>query len=1557
MQTSSQHKLIIEQYSKQGELQQTYSPLQNMLREEEIVEFSTSEISYNLKNFVDVETQLSYDDSINLILNNDEEPPRIINTQFRKLGNNRYEYLTRNQSVSTNLYDESNLVSTTDLFLRSDVWPIIDLIKVGESGQLMGGNYVFYIKYCDEDFNESDIVAESSIVSVFKGSLPNTINGALLDERTNKHIDLKISNIDNSFKKFYLYFSRDTSDLNGISLTKYYKITDPMTVSSENTVCITGYEVIEEVSRDSLFINYNYFTAAKTHAVTQNMLFLGNVKTSEKDYPALQQASYKIGVTLKQKETSIGYISNEYASNYDMSNEYYNPKNIYYYLGYWPDEYYSLGICYILNDGTVTNSFALYGGKLKLNELHSSNDGTSDWSEKKYEVNKLLDGFNNTGGIFKLPKVEIINHEKRTVRPLYFEFSFSDTVLDQLKNLNVIGYFFTRTKRIPTSLFQGFSVGIDDNSGIPMPYVSSGVKIGYIAESFVDENTSDDGDKDSDRKLSENVDKHLRKFSKYETDYHALISLDPMVNPQLHSMLSWNKYVLEEDYNCTLEGSPGRRLYEISSYEKADRQLNASLVYIEKEIPSFYIEEKYFATKAGAAESVREIEFLESRNTDEICDKLLRGNYCPIIGTNKKLNPSTIYTVKNNIENEEAWFLTLLNSKNPYFAITNRFKLENTIANKAISAYRGDCFTSTVTIRLNRNFIDPTFPSNDLIVDEYTWQKNYKGLNKMSDKESDKINDDNLSSWTNINLGDLNAVPLGLWITFKCLSNYNLGLRSEDSSDVGLIGKLGNKGTFYPLSGINDKSGGKIAESQLLNDGYSVTLSRKSYNKWIQTPYENWNFENRIAFSNIASTKMFTNGFRVFQGLAYQDVDKQFGQIVKLFPYAQNLLCVFEHGLAIVPINEKALLSTQEGLSIHLYGAGVLQEQVSVISPDYGSTWMESLIKTPDAYYGVDTSAKKIWKFNNTEGFQCISDFKIQSFLNDNLNIDWDDKFFMGATNVRTHYNNFKGDVIFTFYNENDAYSLCYNERMKMWVSRYSWMPLLSANIDNQFYSFNRSVIEKYTKLYKQTAKESGIICEDPLWRSSKKFIEFKYKGLLEKDIILKIDSIKIDNTLTYASNNIKPIITDNEINGIYYEDGIDGLFSYGGAINDNNSNYTYIPIRNKNVSILLYTKDLLAEIPEYTFVYLKNNQLYITPSTDIWQVYAPEYETGWKYIKADIKFNTKPDSEGNIWYTYKIDKSQWSKPEDYTGIEKQDVDFGWERYIDFNNTEKITNDKILLNSYVALSNKVGDIICTSSIPLVEWAVADEDNIIDYTEHRVYPIYMLKNKDVFEFHIPEHLFDGDDVQLTIKAYHPNSDNIIETYTITIDKEDRYNESLALYKHDINSNICHWYDKQYPFEYEFVVNLPTGFHKIFNNLVIISNNVEPESLEVEIVGDSYDFKEEFIKQTGENIKYKFPIISLPKNKIYQTKLTLDKVTNEHRLVMHQDCLNIKDFGRRLGNISYIEGKWYVVLQPIYYEDKTLKTTRLRDKWAKIRIKYSGEKLAIITAIQTLMNISY
>jgi len=51
-----------------------------------------------------------------------------------------------------------------------------------------------------------------------------------------------------------------------------------------------------------------------------------------------------------------------------------------------------------------------------------------------------------------------------------------------------------------------------------------------------------------------------------------------------------------------------------------------------------------------------------------------------------------------------------------------------------------------------------------------------------------------------------------------------------------------------------------------------------------------------------------------------------------------NLLAVFEHGIGIVPVNEKALLQSTTGQEIHMYGAGVLQRDVTVVSPDFGST-------------------------------------------------------------------------------------------------------------------------------------------------------------------------------------------------------------------------------------------------------------------------------------------------------------------------------------------------------------------------------------------------------------------------------------------------------------------------------------------------------------------------------------------------------------------------------------------------------------------------------------------
>lgn len=67
-----------------------------------------------------------------------------------------------------------------------------------------------------------------------------------------------------------------------------------------------------------------------------------------------------------------------------------------------------------------------------------------------------------------------------------------------------------------------------------------------------------------------------------------------------------------------------------------------------------------------------------------------------------------------------------------------------------------------------------------------------------------------------------------------------------------------------------------------------------------------------------------------------------------------------EHGLSLIPINEKALLQTTTDQTIHIYGHGVLPDTMTLISPDYGSKYKETVVKTPIGIYGIDTSARKI---------------------------------------------------------------------------------------------------------------------------------------------------------------------------------------------------------------------------------------------------------------------------------------------------------------------------------------------------------------------------------------------------------------------------------------------------------------------------------------------------------------------------------------------------------------------------------------------------------------------
>lgn len=1482
--------LKLKTYKQEGDLGTEYNPLRNVLDDtNQIVDFNVDadSLGIDLNNPLNIECQPSYDGTVNLIINDDKNPPRIINTRFTKIEDNKYKIINRNQLEQTNLYKKSKIDQQTRLFRNINTIPKFDLMNVFNSGQLLGGNYIFYAKFADNDYNKTDIVAESAPISIFKGYLDkiHSIQGALVDEKTDKAVTIRISNIDTSFQKIYLYFTRDTCDENGIRITKAYELTTPYEIkNTSEIITINGYEEIKEISIEELNIKYNLVTAAKTQAQVQNMLFFGNVQGITVNIKDLQNISYFIKVTLKQRDQSIGWISAEdykqkEGENIDQT-EYYSPNNIYYNLGYWPDEMYRLGIVYIMNDDSLSPVFNLRGCNFTALNQYNFNPATNPLytdGKMNYLVRDdfLADGnyLDNSFGVFKNPNIDIIDYTNNQVKPLYYQMDLSNEVLQALPNYKVKGFFFVRQKRIPTTLCQGLSVGVDSSSYVPMLYWNtnsdSSKNNKYIVESFLNESKT----------LVQTFEPHLKYTTKKQGS--GLLSVDANCIKTLQSNFDGTEFILKPNRAVGTLNNSARHFWVSPTGERPNVQVHASLSYVPSEVPLKYINGYGYSTKAGTQEDVSQFSFFDNREYSADNTNLIRGNFCPFIGVGTSLYDNVIYDVKipNYTESQLKNYFSIRGKDNSiFYAISDRFDLNTT----SIDVYRGDCYTSTVTIRMNRNFIDSEVPLNDTIIDPNTWKTNYKGYMNMVNDDDSK--DETKGNFTYINRADINTVNLGMWVTFKCLSNYNLGLRSNDTSYIDENALMGSPRSFYPATDMSVVVSHKIEESWLLNDGYDSTLGQRRNFIADNVPYIKELFDNRVMFSDVQNDDDFRNAYRIFQGLDYKDIDRQYGSIVKLLPFGVNLFCVFEHGLGIIPINEKALIQTNTGQSIHMYGAGVLQNQITLISPDFGSIWQESVIRTPMGIYGVDTYAKKIWRYSENKGLECISDMKVQSFLNQFVKFKETDKYpTIAIKNVKSHFNNYKGDVMFTFYNyaQNTVWNLCYNERMDRWITRYSWTPLYSENINNIFYSLDRNRAEVLAHVYDNKHCTYGIRTTDSLWSIPKtSFLNSTFSTTLS------MEGSPFD--YNFAIETIK--------------------FAY------------------------LNEYDVEKEIT-------------LDDSTDIANLFT---------ISNGV-LTSATYGNARTWFRNKYGKT----------------------------------------GFIPVFPAYFIIRIAATITGTTSTTYDTIGII------------IDNKS---------LIDGSDDSVYVKQQRSFLQNGFYVHgRAGIFNEMKYEDASF----DNQILPTKWYEKQEPFEFEFVVNDDVGTHKIFDNLVIISNNVQPNEIEYEIIGDVYNFNKAGIFRNaafGEGIWNKnrqstkpgviipepqgdganiqqtyatsqfygditeprgnsnFVIIKNKKYKctqeFYNCRVKWDTTLNSYSLVTTQPCKNISLFGRRLGNIQYKEDAWYVTIDPIKYRERfntenveeptfygKVKEARQRDKFIKIRVKYTGEDLVIITALKTILTQSF
>ena len=531
---------------------------------------------------------------------------------------------------------------------------------------------------------------------------------------------------------------------------------------------------------------------------------------------------------------------------------------------------------------------------------------------------------------------------------------------------------------------------------------------------------------------------------------------------------------------------PNNNVYKICSVTDSvpvvaiDKTIFKSVIGTEQEAFRFaYINEEHAAKQQWTKDEKGDDHYY-TKNANEDWN-LVRGIFSPYLGivsdTNERDNRycHTFNIYYPEVANPEE---LRMQDNSAYYTISDIYTLgENNEGIKEtsdINLYRGDCYLCTFTHRLNRNFNDPTAPTNDHILDTATWRNNYVASTK-GDEEVTKLG--------RINRGDINAVKLGSWITIKVRSSYNLSIRSLDESYLEEKGVMGRARGFYPLQQASPDGGYKITNSYLINDGFGSTVGERWYNTITDAPYLKNEFQNRIVYSDIQENDAFVNGYRVFRGGHYRDYTKQYGQIVKLVEVQSNLLCVFEHGVALIPIKERALAAEGSGGEVFINNSNVLPETIKVLSDTYGSQWADSVLKTAYYTYGIDSVAKKIWRTNGSQ-FEIISDFKVEKFLLDNIPMGENDTdVYIGLKNIKTHYNAGKQDVMFTLYykkfgydeytdgckevtrvpvinesleKDEIAWNLCYNEISGTFQTFFSWIPIQSANIDNVMYSFDR---------------------------------------------------------------------------------------------------------------------------------------------------------------------------------------------------------------------------------------------------------------------------------------------------------------------------------------------------------------------------------------------------------------------------------------------------------------------------------------------------------------------
>lgn len=1584
-----------------------------------IIDLDTDKLGFDLEHPVDIEVQPSYDGSVNLILNDNKNIPRLINSRFSVREKNTYEIVDRIGENDTNIYNSKNFEKDSALYFQQSTIASTQFVQL-IVGNLPVGQYCFYFSYCDSDGNESDIIDETGVIPVFIGAdkMPLSMEGGIKNQNSNKGILLQISNLDVAYKYVKVRYVRFFADYKqnrvyeGKEIIKKYEISDLDTLF----ISITGTEQTEDFDPNILNITKFNPQHILTQAQCKNMLFMGNVSQLTDNYKELADISLRIIPYLAKQ--NLDTVTNSYQAS---DPGYYSSENMYNKVGYFNQEFYSFGIVYIYNNGTLSNVYPTLGlelkddewspnlpsileeeetttGLIKRNYIPIDNQGWIDINNSRYL---------NAKGVCKINTES--SYQKNTV--FNIKFNIPKEVSEYLiEKLNIRGYFFVRQKRTPNCLAQGYLLPFDEQ--LKAPILETGLNNKkYYTECFVTQKKTITEQIPAPRLLSsitgrttiditttiaqpkyvsQTYEGRLREYSKsFKPSNHcyALICPDFLLNQPYYNQIfnSSEFYIKQISDNSELVQES--RLYketESVNYNDNSNLNKVTLCSVTEDVPTVAINDKIYKLEKGKAEEAFRFEYAEvdtgtysagddsAKKTVNDATNIVRGWYSPFVAvySENSLQTGQLYAIyQTNSLNLVEQFNQRMYLSEPYYAISQRNSLIKKDVN--INCFRGDCYINTFTYRLNRNFNDPSLPNNDDIIDEKTWIDNYDAFNS--------------GKWNKISLSDLNGLQMGSWITFKCRSSINYALRSVDHSYVSEEALMGAPRSFYPKSQLFAKGENKLPESYLYNDAYRTTVGYKCYYALQDVNYIKNNFSNRIQYSAIAIQDSFKNNYRDSLSTYHRDYSIEYGSIQKLVSFEGYLLVIMEHGIGLAVINERILAGQGDGNPVFINTQNVLPEELTIITDTIGTQWPESVIKTESGYvYGVDTVSKKIWRVKGQQ-LEIISDFKVNKFLIDNISLGERELYpTIGLKNIKTHYNNNKKDVMFTFYDdvykdEEKVWNLCFNELLNEFVTFYSWVPSYSENIDTQFFTFNRNTSKWLSLLAKSNYNIStnhGIVLDSPVCNLNSLPTVY-YSPQLDQAVTIKNQ----DGTTTSLQTQTK---NQNIIlPGINFKIEKDHWQNYK-CFSISKSNRIETTLKNDELKNLFKTQKVI--------------QLYVTPyyeytipgSETIQEIQLDKTQTV-AFTLSDIVSNTMLTDED--WPALSTDFYLHGQAGIFNVAENLYPTYWYGETHPFE-FEFVVNDKIaqqkIFNNLVIVANKVEPESFHFEIEGDNYEFSYDKRTMYFRQEATKNLYQNLGSDILynrkytdvvkDKYTQEQYYRGGDAykyDISGMSYPVATGGLVQQKKSTIfplyyNRIDTYNEIYDIYREmiDKDSNAydfknlsgseIKWYRDLNQFNIvTHIKNSPidlvgrlrgNSFYKegtwnvqipsiIFNQAnefnsngqstwVTVSNTLKEDGPLSEDIWNSDDKKIPPIVVNSQQIP----------NDLKTGEITYKRLPNIYQK-----------------NIDQTNGYWTKSINTEPWT--TRKETKIRDKWMKVRIRYSGKNLAIIHSIMTLFNISY